>query len=66
MPSEFSSSSEDPVVLGLLPLFEVKKNLIEYLKTKEKDGLSWTGLATGGLFDWVSNSKSLVRSKATC
>ncbi|KAJ4007366.1 hypothetical protein NW752_007655 [Fusarium irregulare] len=52
LPSEFSSSSEDPVVLGLLPLFEVKKNLIEYLKSKEKDGLSWTGLATGGLFDW--------------
>ncbi|KAH7173943.1 NmrA-like family protein [Fusarium flagelliforme] len=52
LPSEFSSSSEDPVVMGLLPLFEVKKNLIEYLKSKEKDGLSWTGLATGLLFDW--------------
>jgi hypothetical protein len=55
LPSEFSSSSEDPAVLGLLPLFEVKKNLIEYLKSKENDGLSWTGLATGLLFDWVSN-----------
>ncbi|GKU05865.1 unnamed protein product [Fusarium langsethiae] len=52
LPSEFSSSSEDPVVLELFPLFEVKKNLIEYLKSKEKDGLSWTGLATGLLFDW--------------
>ena len=57
LPSEFSSSSEDPVVLELLPLFEVKKNLIDYLKSKEKDGLSWTGLATGLLFDWVSCSK---------
>jgi hypothetical protein len=53
LPSEFSSSSEDPAVLGLFPLFEVKKNLIDYLKSKEKDGLSWTGLATGLLFDWV-------------
>ncbi|QPC71328.1 hypothetical protein HYE68_002080 [Fusarium pseudograminearum] len=52
LPSEFSSSSEDPAVLKLFPLFEVKKNLIDYLKTKEKDGLSWTGLATGLLFDW--------------
>ncbi|CEI62538.1 hypothetical protein FVEN_g5080 [Fusarium venenatum] len=52
LPSEFSSSSGDPVVLELLPLFEVKKNLIDYLKSKEKDGLSWTGLATGLLFDW--------------
>lgn len=56
LPSEFSSSSEDPAVLGLLPLFEVKKNLIEYLKNKEQDGLSWTGLATGLLFDWVSDN----------
>ncbi|KAF4999915.1 hypothetical protein FGRMN_2153 [Fusarium graminum] len=52
LPSEFSSSSEDPVVLQLVPLFEQKKNLIEYLKSKEKYGLSWTGLATGLLFDW--------------
>ncbi|KAF4335652.1 hypothetical protein FBEOM_10489 [Fusarium beomiforme] len=52
LPSEFSSSSEDPVVLQLVPLFEKKKDLIEYLKSKEKDGLSWTGLATGLLFDW--------------
>jgi hypothetical protein len=53
LPSEFSSSSEDPAVLRLFPLFEQKKDLIEYLKTKEKDGLTWTGLATGLLFDWV-------------
>ncbi|KAL4732169.1 hypothetical protein ACLX1H_001177 [Fusarium chlamydosporum] len=52
LPSEFSSSIEDPAVLELMPLFQVKKNLIEYLKSKEKDGLTWTGLATGLLFDW--------------
>ncbi|KAM0206786.1 hypothetical protein ACHAQI_008011 [Fusarium lateritium] len=52
LPSEFSSSSEDPAVLRLMPLFEQKKNLIDYLKSKEKDGLTWTGLATGLLFDW--------------
>ncbi|KAF4961884.1 hypothetical protein FSARC_10003 [Fusarium sarcochroum] len=52
LPSEFSSSSQDPAVLQLMPLFEQKKNLIEYLKSKEKDGLTWTGLATGLLFDW--------------
>ncbi|KAM0542851.1 hypothetical protein ACHAPJ_012574 [Fusarium lateritium] len=52
LPSEFSSSSEDPAVLQLMPLFEQKKNLVEYLKSKENDGLTWTGLATGLLFDW--------------
>ncbi|KAF7592558.1 hypothetical protein BBP40_012718 [Aspergillus hancockii] len=38
-------------VLKLLPLFGQKKELIEYLKTKECEGLSWTGIATGGWFD---------------
>lgn len=59
LPSEFSSSIEDPAVLELMPLFQVKKNLIEYLKSKEKDGLTWTGLATGLLFDWVRPYHSL-------
>lgn len=53
LPSEFSASSEDPAVLGLLPIFKQKKTLLDYLKSKEKDGLTWTGLATGLLFDWV-------------
>ncbi|GIK00860.1 hypothetical protein Aspvir_004889 [Aspergillus viridinutans] len=52
LPSEFSASSQDEAVLQLLPLFRQKTELIEYLKTKEAEGLSWTGLATSGLFDW--------------
>jgi hypothetical protein len=53
LPSEFSASSQDDAVLQLLPLFRQKTELIEYLKGKEAEGLSWTGLATSGLFDWV-------------
>ncbi|RHZ46911.1 aromatic alcohol reductase [Aspergillus thermomutatus] len=52
LPSEFSASSQDEAVLHLLPLFEQKKELIEYLKTKETEGLSWTGIATAMLLDW--------------
>ncbi|KAJ5220079.1 NmrA-like family protein [Penicillium chermesinum] len=52
IPSELSASSEDEAVIELLPLFGVKKNLIDYLKSKESDGLSWTGIATSGLLDW--------------
>ncbi|GIC90224.1 aromatic alcohol reductase [Aspergillus udagawae] len=52
LPSEFSASSQDDAVLQLLPLFRQKTELIEYLKGKEAEGLSWTGLATAGLFDW--------------
>ncbi|KAJ5289084.1 hypothetical protein N7478_002114 [Penicillium angulare] len=52
IPSELSASSTDEAVISLLPLFGVKKNLIDYLKSKESEGLSWTGIATSGLLDW--------------
>lgn len=54
IPSEFSINSQNDAVLQLLPLFGQKKELIEYLKNKETDGLTWTGIATSALFDWVS------------
>ncbi|KAJ5154579.1 uncharacterized protein N7500_010018 [Penicillium coprophilum] len=52
IPSEFSANSQNDAVLQLLPLFRQKKELIEYLKIKEADGLTWTGIASSGLFDW--------------
>ncbi|KAJ6178910.1 hypothetical protein N7519_009371 [Penicillium mononematosum] len=52
IPSEFSVNSQNDAVVQLLPLFGQKKELIEYLKSKETDGLTWTGIATSGLFDW--------------
>lgn len=55
IPSEFSANSQNDAVLQLLPLFAQKKKLIEYLRSKEAEGLTWTGIATSGLFDWVSN-----------
>ncbi|KAJ6114825.1 hypothetical protein N7486_000603 [Penicillium sp. IBT 16267x] len=59
IPSEFSANSQNDAVLQLLPLFRQKKELIEYLKTKEAEGLSWTGIATSGLFDWGLRNKFL-------
>ncbi|KPM46346.1 hypothetical protein AK830_g88 [Neonectria ditissima] len=56
LPSEFSASIEDDTVLQLLPLFTQKKEIIQYLKTKQSEGFSWTGLATSGLFDWGLSS----------
>lgn len=52
IPSEFSASSQTEAVLELLPLFREKYDLIAYLRTRE-DSISWTGIATSGLFDWV-------------
>ncbi|OJJ67900.1 hypothetical protein ASPBRDRAFT_47400 [Aspergillus brasiliensis CBS 101740] len=52
IPSEFSTSSQDDAVIQLLPLFQQKRDIINYLKGKEEEGLSWTGFVTSGLFDW--------------
>lgn len=55
IPSEFSANSQSDAVLQLLPLFRQKNDLIKYLESKESSGLTWTGIATSGLFDWVSD-----------
>ncbi|KAL4972638.1 hypothetical protein BDW66DRAFT_169436 [Aspergillus desertorum] len=51
IPSEFSADSQNDAVIALLPLFGLKKEVIEYLKSKEKE-ITWTGIACSGLFDW--------------
>ncbi|KAL6230828.1 hypothetical protein BDW75DRAFT_221613 [Aspergillus navahoensis] len=51
IPSEFSADSQNDAVLALLPLFGQKKEVIEYLKSKEGE-ITWTGIACSGLFDW--------------
>ncbi len=56
IPSEFSSNTLSPAVLQLLPVFEQKKEVLEYLKAKEASGLTWTAIWTALLFDWVGIS----------
>jgi hypothetical protein len=53
LPSEFSANTLPDKVRGLVPVFQPKMDLLDYLKEKESTGLSWTGLAVGPLFDWV-------------
>ena len=55
LPSEFSANTMSPSVLDLVPLSQAKKDVLDYLGAKEGDGLSWTGIATGPMFDWVSS-----------
>ncbi|RDW91654.1 hypothetical protein BP5796_02819 [Coleophoma crateriformis] len=52
IPSEFSSNTLSPAVLQLLPVFGQKMEVLEYLKTKEASGLTWTAIWTALLFDW--------------
>ena len=60
IPAEFSSNTMSEAVRDLVPLFEQKKEVLDQLKTKEPQGLTWTGIAVGGLFDWVCPDNSKV------
>ncbi|KAF2655833.1 NAD(P)-binding protein [Lophiostoma macrostomum CBS 122681] len=52
IPSEFGLDYTDPRIFNILPLFKVKNEVLEHLKRKEKEGLSWTGIVTGLWLDW--------------
>lgn len=53
IPSEFGSDTDKARVRELVPIFNGKRAIIEYAKTKEGSGLTWTGFITGPFFDWV-------------
>lgn len=57
LPSELSMNGTAAGVIELVPVFMQKWEVLEYLKAKEASGLSWTGLGTGPLIDWVSTTK---------
>lgn len=57
IPSELSSNTLSAAVRQLVPVFEHKKAVLDYLKEKEYTGLTWTGIAVGALFDWVRLSR---------
>lgn len=54
MPSEFGANSSNYAVLELLTIFQGKRDVCEYLKTKESKDFSWTALGTSILLDWVN------------
>lgn len=53
LPSELSINGTALAVRELVPVFQEKWEVLEYLKAKESSGLTWTGLGTGPLIDWV-------------
>ena len=55
IPSEFGSNTLNTKVVELFsPALDMKVDVLKYLKEQEGRGLSWTGIATGPFFDWVS------------
>ena len=52
IPSEFGSNSELPELAAAVPILESKGVIRRYLKSKEGEGLTWTGVINGPFFDW--------------
>jgi saccharopine dehydrogenase-like NADP-dependent oxidoreductase len=55
VPSEFGHNTTDERILKFLPKFSDKIKVVDDLKSREKDGLSWVSVITALFFDWVSN-----------
>lgn len=55
VPSEFGSDILNEKVMALLPqYFKGKKDTMNYLKTKEKEGLTWSAFVTGPFFELLA------------
>ncbi|KAK6540560.1 hypothetical protein TWF694_009351 [Orbilia ellipsospora] len=51
IPSEFGSNTDNKEAQELVPVFSRKVEIKEYLQQKESDGLTWTGVVVGPVFD---------------
>lgn len=52
--SDFGSDVSDPAVLKAVPILGGKKEVVDHLKTKEKDGLTWSAIVNGAFTSFVS------------
>jgi uncharacterized protein YbjT (DUF2867 family) len=52
VPSEFGSGTLDARARALVPMFEAKREVNEYLRARE-GSIEWTGIFTGPFFDWA-------------
>jgi hypothetical protein len=51
MPSEYGSDSTNARLREIVPSFNKKKTIVDYLKSKENE-ISWSSVVTGPFFDW--------------
>ncbi|KAG5748881.1 hypothetical protein H9Q70_008445 [Fusarium xylarioides] len=53
MPSEFGSDTSVEGLEKMAPFLKGKQDVMDYVKSKEADGLSWTAIFTGPWIDWM-------------
>jgi uncharacterized protein YbjT (DUF2867 family) len=54
LPSEYGVDNTNPAASELSPVFKRKADILEYLKSKQATGLSWTAVPTGMWLDWYA------------
>ena len=55
VPSDFTGADTQPEsCLQFAPVLALKRNVAQYLQSKEGSGMSWTSFCNGLWFDWVS------------
>ena len=52
IPAEFAYDTTNANAIAILPALQVRADIVKYLKTQERHGLSWTVIITGPFFDW--------------
>ena len=60
LPSEYGVDNTNPAASGLSPVFKRKADVIEYLKSKEATGLSWTAVPTGMWLEWYASFSFII------
>ncbi|KAF5009963.1 hypothetical protein FDECE_3870 [Fusarium decemcellulare] len=53
LPSEFGSDTSVDGLEKMAPFLKGKQEVMEYVRTKEAEGLTWTALFTGPWIDWM-------------
>ncbi|KAJ4129213.1 hypothetical protein NW768_007748 [Fusarium equiseti] len=53
MPSEFGSDTSVEGLEDMAPFLKGKQDVMDYVKSKEAEGLTWTALFTGPWIDWM-------------
>ena len=52
IPGEFGSNSAPETARKAVPWFQNKLDMVNHLKSKEGEGLTWTSVICGAFFDW--------------
>jgi len=60
IPSEFGIDTSSNTIYQVIPVAVGKHDTVDYLRSKESIGVSWTAICVGAFFDWVFQYPGLM------